>query len=206
MPGTPNEVNNILWTEFGWVAVGDIEQPDPEPVAEALLTSEPWAVAQTLDSKVRGKSQTDTPPPGIEVWGEDGMYLYTRHAVYSGSNHYRKLDTAQALGLQPPDVPVPSIGQARTVTQWWDHQNHLCNRLGEPLCDEAQFATRNARANAVPLEWLAPNLDVMGYKLLCRESDPGPGPVKSYYGLSAQQILDNAWTPGTWAPTKPVKP
>lgn len=203
--GTYEEVNEILWTEYGWTSVGDIEQPDAGYVDEALLTRTPVDVASSLDSAVRQKSESDTPPPGIEVWGPDGMYLYTRHARYSGSNHYRALDTAQDLGLQPLDPPVPSIGQARTVTEWWDHQGRLCNRLGEPLCDEATFAARNARANAVPLEWLGPNLDVMVYKLLCRESDPGPAAVKSYYGLSAQQVLDNAWVPGTWLPTKASK-
>ncbi len=200
-----NEVNEILWNEFGWVAVGDVEMPDAGYVEEALLTRTPVDVAATLDASVRATSESTTPPPGIEVWGPDGAYLYTRHAVYSGSNHYRALDTAQALSLQPLDPPVPTIGQARTVSEWWDHQGRLFNRLGEPLCGADTFAAREARANAVPLEWLAPNLDVMGYKLLCRESDPGPGPVKSYYGLSAQQILDNMWTPGTWLPTKPSK-
>lgn len=198
-------VNEILWSQHGWVATGDVEQPDAVVIEEALLTMTPDYIASTLDASVRSASEHNAPPPGIEVWGPDGMYLYTRHAMYSGSNHYRGLDTAQALGLQPLDPPVPTIGQARTVTQWWDHQNRLCNRLGEQMCDEATFDARNARANLIPLEWLAPNLDVMGYKLLCRESDPGPGPVKSYYGLSAQQILDNAWTPGTWLPTRPAK-
>lgn len=199
----PNLVNEILWTEYGWVATGDVEMPDAGYVEQSAMT--PETCAATLDNAVRSISQTKTPPPNIEVWGPDGAYLYTRHAVYSGSNHYRALDTAQALGLQPLDPPVPTIGPARTVSEWWDHQNRLCNRLGEPLCDANTFAARNARANKIPLEWLGRNVDVMAYKLLCRESDPGPEPIKNYYGLDAQQVLDNAWKPGTWLPTKPSK-
>ena len=31
-------VNEILWSQYGWVATGDIEQPDPVVIEEALLT------------------------------------------------------------------------------------------------------------------------------------------------------------------------
>lgn len=209
-----SEVTNILHDRYGWVSTGDVEQPDEGVVEEALQTLAPRSIAEALDTAVRATSEASTAPAGIEVWGRDGAYLYTRHRIYSGSNHMRATDTAQALGLQPPDPPVDTIGEARTVSQWWEHQERLRNRLGEPLCDAATFAARSATASRPPLEWLGKGMDPLIWQLLVREGFP-PVSTTAYIGLSAQQALDNlraidggygrdAAHPLPWPPVKPA--
>jgi len=197
-------VNEILWSTYGWVATGDVEQPDPDVVAEALKQHPPEAVAAALDASVRATAAQDAVPPRLvgHYGSDEPMYRYTRHRLFSGSNHFRTLTTAQALGLQPPDVPIKRIPPARTVSDWWANQAAGYNRLGEPLCSPEELARRDAQP--IPLAWAEANLDPLAWRLLNREGFP-PARLQSYYGLSAAQVLENLWTPGTWLPTRPNK-
>lgn len=212
--GTYDEVLKIL----NWPAG---VAPAPNATAQGLLTMDAATVADKIEASCYG----------IEApYGYPGTdYEWTRYAKYNEGVKFWELTTAQALGIQPVDPPLDKVEEAKTVSEWWNAQDHNRNRLGFKLWnvnDEASVAQHEkqfAAALTVPPEW-ATGTDPVIYQLACREGylKPKESGFHAVYtaqtprfadvrGLSAQQWLDNLRAadrgqPRPWNPVKPANP
>lgn len=214
--GKYDEVISILRSEmYGW-PVGI--SPSPPATEKQLQTDAPAIVAQALESFCH----TYTTPP----YGYPGSaYEWARYALFNEGVEYWDENTQIALGQIVP-VPLDKVNEAKTVSEWWNAQDHNRNRLGFKLWDEndadsvAWHEKLFAAALVVPPEWTV-GTDPMIYQLACREGyiQPGVAGFGAAYasqtpryadvrGLTAQQWLDNLramddGTPLPWAPIKP---
>lgn len=228
--GTYQEVVDLLRGEYGWT---DLEAPAPAPVELELQNSDADGVAIRLDDWCWSQAEKSAPPPGIEVWGDNPEYKYIRYSNFCEGVKYWELNTSIALGQQV-EVPVDKQPEARTVSEWWNNQEHNLSRLGYKLIDENDPASvddknkRWAAAERVPAEWSS-ETDPDIYRLAVREglikvgqtgfhslySASTPASINDVRGLTAQKWLDNLRAldvgygrdpkyPLPWAPTKPA--
>ena len=189
-------VNEILHGPYGWTAT---TAPEPAAVNAQLAVDTPETVAAKLDSFVRSVVNAGIP------WGSDPakgyewacrQYFTERQEMWA---HYTQL----ALG-QVTEAPVDSIGEANSPSEWWSHQNVLRNRLGEKLCEQAEFDRRMAFVDIIPLEWAAWPGGPLIYQLCVREGYQPVGmkgfdlvyiqeqvKLKDVRGLDALQFLQN---------------
>ncbi|MDP2317465.1 MAG: hypothetical protein Q8P41_31565 [Pseudomonadota bacterium] len=195
-------------SEYGWSV---LETPAPEPVALALQTQTPAEVATTLQAYVYTQAGSMLPPYGAQ----ESNATILRRCLFYATPKYWEYWTSIALGQQV-ELPVDTIGPAASPTEWWEHQERLRNRLGEGLCEAAEFARRNAFADVMPIEWRAPGMDPVIYQLAVREGylpvgmrmfDPAylqsMPRLKDVRGLDAMQWLENlqyadAGKPAKW--------
>jgi hypothetical protein len=204
-----DEVTEILHgSEYGWSV---LEAPAPEPVdADPRSAAE---IAAALDSYLFSQAASMVPPYGAQ---ESNVTILRRRLFYA-TPKYWEYWTSIALGQQA-EPPVDTIGPAASPTEWWEHQERLRNRLGEGLCEAAEFARRNAFADVMPIEWRAPGMDPVIYQLAVREGylpvgmqmfDPAylqsTPRLKDVRGLDAMQWLENlqyadAGKPAKWLP------
>lgn len=179
-----------------------LEAPAPDATNLALQTMTPEEVATMLEEFLNAQAGTTLPPYGAI----ESNTTIVRRRLFTEGVKFWELNTAQALGSQPLDPPVDTIGEAKTVADWWGHQEILRNRLGEKLCSADEFARRNAAADNVPLDWIAKDMDPLIFQLMTREGFPAPS-IASARGLTASMWLDNMrcvdrTAPLAWMPTK----
>lgn len=177
---TPAEVDALL-ESLGWLPD---ELPDAAQVELALKTATPEEVAAMLQGYLVAKAD-GTPP----YYGELEPHItIVRRRMFAG--HYRREAVAIALGQTPEELPVDTIGEAKTVEQWQDRLLLCRNRLGERHGDQAEYDRRLAAARVVPEEWQLSEETARLYQLLTWEGYVLP-PVSSVRGLSRQEWLDN---------------
>ena len=205
-----DEVNSILHSLYAWT---DGNAPAPDPTDLQLETNSPGTVAGTLNSFVLSVVAVGIP---WNVKPEDG-YEWACRQWFAAGKEYWVLNTAIALG-QEHELPVDTIGQAMSPTDWWAYQEKLRNRLGEKLCSQEEFDRRKSFAGNVPIEWTARGMDPVIWQLAVREGympvgmtgfDPAyltTNPrLKDVRGLTALQWLQNlqatsAGKPPMWLP------
>lgn len=171
------EVLRILHEERGWAADAAPEQSYTEQaLADGMAVSE---VVNRCDAVVNNAFAS-------------GIYPTKWQASYSlfRGREYIALDTAIVLGLQPPDPPVDTIGEAKTVSEWYSNLAQGRNRNGERNGTLEAYAERKARGYDVPEEWQATPEMARLYQLLVWEGYQLPR-VQSVRGLDRQQWLDN---------------
>lgn len=198
-----------LRTALGWT---QYESPAPVAVDDYCaeypgITVE--EVAAVLDGYLHDHYDNTEPPYGYA----GSAYEWARYEFFSTGKEYWELNTQIALGMTV-ETPVPHQPGAKDVATWWAYQDHNDNYLGYPLLDldtPEGAAEKENRWNAaltenVPAAWQLAGLTLV-YQILTREGmlkkwvTPGFAPpseylggkIENFYGLSAQQILDNLW-------------
>lgn len=137
--------------------------PEPEATATALETMGPAEVAAALDAYL------DAQAAGMSFWNQvEPTKTILRRRLFTENVEMWGTKTGVALG-QIVEPPVDTIGPARSPSEWWAYQDQLRNRLGEKLCDSAEFVRRNSFLAIIPDEWLAPGMDPKIYRLAVRE-------------------------------------
>ncbi len=191
-------VNEIL-ESLGWLPD---ELPDADQTDLALQTSTPEEVAGKLNAWLTSRAES-TPP----FYGElEPHVVIVRRKLFGGSSHFRRNFVAIALGQQPEELPVDTIGEAKTVEAWVERLLLCRNRLGEHAGSQADYDRRLAAARVVPPEWQTSEETARLYQLLVWEGYNLP-PVASVRGLSRQEHLDNlrcvdrGWPPA-WSPRR----
>lgn len=211
-----DEVNQILRDEYGW-PVG--VSPAPNATAVALQTRDAEAAARTVDDFCHTYQEPPYGYPG-------SAYEWARFALFCENVEYWELNTQIAFG-QTTEPPLDKTEEAKTVSEWWNAQDHRRSRLGFLLwdADDADSVAWHehlfACALTVPPEWTT-GTDPVIYQLACREGyiQPGVAGFGAAYasqtpryadvvGLTAQQWLDNLRAadrgmPRPWNPTKPA--
>ena len=193
------QVNEILQNTYGWPV--DCA-PAPNATATALETMTDQVVADKMEAYCRAFTQAPYGYPGT-------AYEWARFAYFNEGVEYWELNTQIALGLTV-ETPVPTVPEAKTVSEWWNQQDHNWTRKGDnKLWDEndadsvAWHEKLFAAALTVPPEWTV-GTDPVIYQLACREGyiQPGMSGFHAAYasqtpryadvmGLTAQQYLDN---------------
>lgn len=189
------EVLRILHEERGWAADAQPEQTYTEQaLADGMPVSE---VVSRFDATVNNAFAS-------------GFYPTKWQASYSlfRGREYVALDTAIILGLQPPDPPVDTIGEATDVDAWYANLAQGRNRHGEKNGTLEEYARRKALGYDVPETWQATPETAKLYQLLVWEGYTLP-PFSSVRGLDRTQHLDNlravdAKRPVPWPTVKPV--
>jgi len=189
------EVLRILHTERGWAT-------DAQP--EQTYTEQALANGMTVDEVVNRLDAT------VDAAFGSGIYPTKWQASYSlwRGREYVALDTAIVLGLQPPDPPVDSIGEATDIDAWYANLAQGRNRHGERNGTLEEYAARKARGYDVPELWQISPETAKLYQLLVWEGYTLP-PISSVRGLDRQQWLEklravDAKRPDPWPTAKPV--
>lgn len=217
--GTYDEVIEILRSDMYDWPLGI--SPEPAATETALATMAPTVIAQMLENYCHSYT---TPPYGYP----GSAYEWARYAYFNEGCHFWGMNTLVALGLAT-DPPLDKVDEAKTVSEWYNAQDHGRTRLGFLLWDEndansvAWHKHLFTCARHVPPEWAA-GTDPMVYVLACREGyiQPGIAGFGAAYasqmpryadvrGLTAQQWLENLretdhGKPWPWPPQKPVNP
>ena len=214
--GTVDEVTTVLRDLYDWT---EFCSPAPEATALALETMAVDSVAAQLAAFVWAKVEAGVPwnvPDGDE-------YEWACRQTFTTNQKYWELNTAQALGQQPLDPPVDTIGKAQSPTQWWAAQDMLRNRLGEKLCSQEEFDRCAKYVANVPIEWMEWNGGALIYQLAVREGYMPVGAagfdpaylqtfpkLSDVRGLSATKWMQNLdatdqGKPWPWPPERPIK-
>lgn len=209
---TPLEqVESLLHTVYGWI---DRCAPEPAATEKQLQVSTPEQVAYFLDAYVRrivayGRPAGYSFDEGYQ-WAVRGSF--TKNQEYWG--HFSQLAFGQVV-----EIPVDTIGPARSESEWYEHHAVLRNYLGEKLCAADEMERRKKWAQLTPPEWMSWPAGPRVYQLGVQEGHYPVGmkmwdsaylqcPLKidDVRGLDPTQVLDNlhadqkgvhrAWLPG----------
>lgn len=200
-----SEVMMILDTDYEW-NVCPSAKPDQPTVEEALAagqTSE--TVAASLDAFAMNYPN---PPAGYPDQTGDGIRQYKLYWTFGGGSHYEVLNTAQALGLAPPDAPVEKMPPAYTAEDAIELAMAGWHYVGDSRFIElnteagmAEFTRRSEFAKAQPPSWSKVGRDLYWYLVVTNRLPSVTPPfgvrvsqsLKGCIGMTLQMWLDNQW-------------